>query len=349
MSTSITQFNHLRIPLDEIQKATNNFSSSNILGKGDFGIFYKGQLLHSGELINISARRLTHNQRQEDKEFWTEISVLSGLEHPNIVSLIGFCDEKGEKIIIHRFEAKGSLSKYLSDPALTWIQRLKICHGVAEAIRYIHYEKGRNYSIIHQNINSATIFLDDNFEAKLSGFQYSIKDSVDRTERYISSEAIRIQGYTDPETLKTGHPTQKSDIYSFGILLSEIMCGKTISALENASVHYKVDKIPAPYPIISFHLQLDMLHGILIPDMLNQMEPDSCRLFVESTLGCLHPDPVQRISMNDFLTLLNRLLEDQLRKITPVTSTIQGVQISRTQEEIDQFSKSKITKLVEVV
>ncbi|GKE07211.1 protein kinase-like domain, concanavalin A-like lectin/glucanase domain protein, partial [Tanacetum coccineum] len=101
MSTSITQFNHLRIPLEEILKATNNFSENNIIGKGGLGNIYKGQLLRSGELINVSAKRLDHNQEQGDVEFWREISILSSLKHPNIVYLIGFCDEEGEKIIIN--------------------------------------------------------------------------------------------------------------------------------------------------------------------------------------------------------------------------------------------------------
>ncbi|PWA46474.1 protein kinase-like domain, Concanavalin A-like lectin/glucanase domain protein [Artemisia annua] len=315
MSTSIIQFNHLRIPLDEIQEATNNFSEKNIIGKGGFGNVYKGQLLRSGELIKISARRLDRSQGQGDFEFWTEVSVLSSLKHPNIVSLIGFCDEEGEKIIINRHEAKGSLGMYLSNPALTWIQRSKIIVGVARAISYLHYEEGRNYSIIHRNINSATILLDDNFEAKLSGFEYSIKNSVDRTERYISSEAICIQGYTDPQTLQTGHPTQTSDIYSFGVVLSEIMCGKTVSTLK-----IEIDTFPAPIPIIIYHLKLDMLDKILIPDMWNQIGPELCSWYVDITLACLNQGPEERLTMDQILPHLIRLLENQLGTVTPESS-----------------------------
>ncbi|GKC62994.1 protein kinase-like domain, concanavalin A-like lectin/glucanase domain protein [Tanacetum coccineum] len=293
MSSSITQFNHLQIPLKEILKATNNFSEKNIIGKGGFGNVYKGQLLRSGDLINISARRLDHNQGQGDVEFWTEISVLSSLKHPNIVSLIGFVDEKGEKIIINRHEAKGSLCMYLSDLKLTWIQRLRIAIGIANAIRYIHYEEGRDYSIIHRNINSSTILLDDNFEAKLSGFEFSIKDSVDRMEQYISSEVIGTQGYMDPETIKSGNVTQKSDIYSFGVVVCEIMCGTHLGSLT--------------------------LENILIPDMRSQMDSEySCFEFVAFALRCVDTDPAKRLSMDVTLFYLNRQLEVQLRPITPV-------------------------------
>ncbi|GJV98966.1 protein kinase-like domain, concanavalin A-like lectin/glucanase domain protein [Tanacetum coccineum] len=311
MSSSITQFNHLQIPLKEILKATNNFSEKNIIGKGGFGNVYKGQLLRSGDLINISARRLDHNQGQGDVEFWTEISVLSSLKHPNIVSLIGFVDEKGEKIIINRHEAKGSLCMYLSDPKLTWIQRLRIAIGVANAIRYIHYEEGRDYSIIHRNINSSTILLDDNFEAKLSGFEFSIKDSVDRMEQYISSEVIGTQGYMDPETIKSGNVTQKSDIYSFGVVVCEIMCGR------KAYLPYAHNKFLVP--MVTFHVVKRTLENILIPDMRSQMDSEySCFEFVAFALRCVDTDPAKRLSMDVTLFYLNRQLEVQLRPITPV-------------------------------
>ncbi|PWA61240.1 protein kinase-like domain, Concanavalin A-like lectin/glucanase domain protein [Artemisia annua] len=301
MSTSITQFNHLRIPLEEILKATNNFSDKNIIGKGDFGYVYKGQLLHSGELINVSARRLDRSQGQGGVEFWTEISVLSTLEHPNIVSLIGFCDEKGEKIIINRHEAKGSLCMYLDDPNLTWEQRVRISIGAARAISYIHDEEGRNCSIIHRNINSSTILLDENFEAKLSGFEFSIKDSVDRMERYISSEVILTQGYMDPETIKSGDVTQKSDIYSFGVVLCEIMCGRK-AFLPDESEDKKFLA-----PLVRFHDENETLQDIIHPDIWNQVTSGSIKLFAMSACKCISKDRLQRLDINMHLHWLQRL------------------------------------------
>ncbi|GJR07167.1 protein kinase-like domain, concanavalin A-like lectin/glucanase domain protein [Tanacetum coccineum] len=237
-------------------------------------------------------RRLDHNQEQGDMEFWTEISILSSLKHPNIVYLIGFCDEKGEKIIINRHEVKGSLGMYISDPALTWVQRLRICNGAAKAISYLHYEEGRSYSIIHRNINSSTILLDDNFEAKLSGFEYSIKDSMDRTERYTSFEVIGTQGYMDPETIKSGNVTQESDIYSVGVVLFEIMCGrKAYLPYESEDNKFLVERL-------SRNDFWNTLQDILIPDMWNQMGLESCKMFVGLVLGCLHTDPEIRLSLH---------------------------------------------------
>ncbi|GJS80165.1 protein kinase-like domain, concanavalin A-like lectin/glucanase domain protein [Tanacetum coccineum] len=312
----MSTFNHLRIPLDEIQKATKNFCEKNIIGKGDFGYVYKGQLLRSGDLINISARRLDRSQGQGDMEFWTEISILSSLKHPNIVSLIGFCDEKGEKIIVNRHEAKGSLVMYLRDPALNWIHRLKISIAIANALSYLHYEEGRNYSIIHRNINSSTILLDDNFEAKLSGFEFSIKDSVDRMEHYISSEVIGTQGYMDPETTKSGDVTEKSDIYSFGVILCEIMCGR------KAFLPYESEDNKFLAPLARSHNQNETHQDIIHPDLWNQMDPEVSDGFAQLACDCIKEDRVERPDMIEILFQLNGALEDQLNSVIPVGFTM---------------------------
>ncbi|KAJ0743720.1 putative protein kinase RLK-Pelle-CrRLK1L-1 family [Helianthus annuus] len=120
MTTTISKFAHLQIPLKDVVLATDNFHHDNIIGRGGFGPIYKGLLLHSGNLIKIVALRLDRKHGQGDVEFWNEISMLSDLKHTNLVSTIGFCDEKGENIIITTYAAKGSLKEHLNNPNLTW-------------------------------------------------------------------------------------------------------------------------------------------------------------------------------------------------------------------------------------
>ncbi|GJX47782.1 protein kinase-like domain, concanavalin A-like lectin/glucanase domain protein [Tanacetum coccineum] len=312
MSISITQFNHLRIPLDEIQNATNNFSENNKIGRDDFGYIYEGQLLRSGELINFSARRLDRSQGLGDIEFLTEVSVLSSLNHPNIVSLIGVCDENGEKILINSSQAKGNLSMYLDDPVLTWIQRLKISVGVARAISYLHYEEGRNYSIIHRNINSSTILLDDNFEARLSGFEFSIRGSMDRMESFIPSEVIGTPGYMDPDTIKSGDVTQMSDIYSFGVVLCELMCGRKAFLPHESEDNMFLTRL------VDIHLVNNTLEDIQIQDVWNQMDPKSWIEFARVAFMCLLPDRAERISADSVFFNLNQQLKTRLDAVTPV-------------------------------
>ncbi|KAJ0502651.1 putative protein kinase RLK-Pelle-CrRLK1L-1 family [Helianthus annuus] len=199
MTTTITKFAHLQIPLEDVVKATDNFHHDNIIGRGGLGHVYKGQLQRSGELIKISVLRLDSKHGGGIVEFWTEVSMLSDLKHPNIVSIVGFCDEKDEKIIVTMYEAKnGSLKEHLNNPNLTWMQRLKICVGVARALSYLHYDQSRGYGVIHLNINSSTILLNENWEPKLSGFKVSIKQSLNRMDHVILSEPIGTIGYLDP-------------------------------------------------------------------------------------------------------------------------------------------------------
>ncbi|GJW82486.1 kinase RLK-Pelle-CrRLK1L-1 family protein [Tanacetum coccineum] len=220
------EFAHLQIPLKKIIKATNNFDDENLIGQGGFGRVYKGNLLQSGQSINIVARRLHHDYGQGDIEFWTEIMMLASLKHENVVSIVGFCDENDEKIIINKYEAKGSLDKYISSANLTWIQRLQICVDVARVLKYIHYDDGHDFSVIHRNIKSSKILLDDNWKPKLYGFQTSLKSTKVRRHRILLAEVIGTIGYVDPMYEKTGFVTHKSDVYSLGVVLFEVMCGR---------------------------------------------------------------------------------------------------------------------------
>ncbi|GJY52077.1 kinase-like domain, phloem protein 2-like protein [Tanacetum coccineum] len=144
---------HLRIPLEKILSATNYFDDKNVIGEGGFGKRYKGQLLWSGELIDINARRLINKEWDEkEQQFWTEISMLSCLKHKNVVSIVGFCNEVGAETIIYKLCSRGRLENYLSDPMLLrWVKRLEISIGLAHALRYIHYDEPRDFSVIHRN------------------------------------------------------------------------------------------------------------------------------------------------------------------------------------------------------
>ncbi|KAD7477054.1 hypothetical protein E3N88_00190 [Mikania micrantha] len=178
MATRMTKFAHLQIPLDDVVKATDNLHQDNIVTCDGFGTTYKGQILHTGRVTKIAAKRFDCKNGEGDLEFLAEFSALSDLNHTNLVSFIGYCDEKDEKIIITTFEDNGNLAQYLNTVNLTWTQRLRISLGVARALSYLHYDEGRDYAIIHCNINSNTILLDEKLEAKLSCFETSIKQLI---------------------------------------------------------------------------------------------------------------------------------------------------------------------------
>ncbi|XP_071739351.1 uncharacterized protein [Rutidosis leptorrhynchoides] len=287
MESTLTEFAHLRIPLEEIRKATKNFAKKNIIGTGGFGNAYKGKITRGGKSIKIVARRLGCNQWQGDVEFWTEISMLSTLKHDCIVSLIGYCDEEDEKIIVNRLYAKGSLVRYINNPTtLSWADRLQISLCVVSAIDYIHNKLGGSFYIIHRNINSFTIVLDKSkYEGnvKLSGFEHSIKRSIDRKDQVYPGKAIGTKGYVDPAIGTTKGVTCKSDIYSFGVVLFELLCGR---------IAFQDDKLLAP--LAKKHFENGTLREIIHPDLWDQISQESFKVFSEAAYSCLNNDPTQR-------------------------------------------------------
>nr|GEX69452.1 protein kinase-like domain-containing protein [Tanacetum cinerariifolium] len=199
---------HLKIPLENIISATNNFDVRRSIYNSEYEKRYSGKLLWSGELIRIRARRWLNEKMDDEKEqqFWMEISLLSSLKHKNLVSLVGFCDENDEKIIIIKLETRSSLDNYLSDSvSLPWVRRLEISVGIANALSYIYHDETRDFSIIHRNIDSEIVLLNDNWEAKLSGFEFSMK--VTASERHQSFHTDKVSNmlgyYTDPTYLET--------------------------------------------------------------------------------------------------------------------------------------------------
>ncbi|XP_035836294.1 uncharacterized protein LOC110889018 isoform X5 [Helianthus annuus] len=311
MTTTIAKFAHLQIPLEDVVKATNNFHHDNIIGRGGLGHVYKGQLQRSGELIKISALRLDRKHGGGVVEFWTEVSMLSDLKHPNIVSIVGYCDEKDEKIVVTMYEAKnGSLKEHLNSSNLTWTQRLKICVGVARALSYLHYDEGRGYGVIHLNINNTTILLDENWEPKLSGFKVSIKQSLNRMDQVVLSEPIGTIGYMDPEIGKTKGVTCKSDIYAFGVVLFEILCGR------RAYIRSDANRLLAP--LVMQHYENETLPDMIHPDLKNQMSRyqisvRSLRIYSETAYSCLKEERAHRPHMLNIVSGLEKALEKALK------------------------------------
>ncbi|GKE38881.1 kinase-like domain-containing protein, partial [Tanacetum coccineum] len=233
-------FAHLKIPLETILEATNNFAEEYFQGESDFGNNYKGQLLWSGELIDITAERWNKEWDEKQQQFWMEISMLSTLKHKNLVSFVGFCDDNDEKIIIISYEIRGCLDGYLSDTImLTWVRRLEISVGLAHALSYIHYDEHRDFSVIHRNIDSLTVLLNDSLEPKLCEFRLSMK--IKASQKHDSFHVDKVwdmKGYTDPTYTKTKIVSHKSDMYSFGILLFELLCGRKAIMDDNQDNKY---------------------------------------------------------------------------------------------------------------
>ncbi|GJU00577.1 kinase-like domain, phloem protein 2-like protein [Tanacetum coccineum] len=303
MSSRMDNLARFKIPLESILSATNNFDDKHVIGSGGYDKRYKGQLLWSDELIEITARKYN---KDRDEMFWTEVLMLSSLKHQNLVSLLCFCYENGEKIIITRREIHGSLSNHLSDATLlAWVQRLKISVGLAHALSYIHYDETRDFSIIHRDISSNSVLLNDNFEPKLSKFEKSMKiEASQRHHSFHTSKVWSKNGYTDPTYEKTKSVNHKTDMYSFGIVLFELLCGRESIIADD------INKCLAPAAILLYKEK--RLNEIVDWDLWKQMDSQSFDIFAEIAYECLNEEESQRPSIDEIVTRLEKVLELQL-------------------------------------
>ncbi|KAL0383855.1 UNVERIFIED_CONTAM: putative receptor-like protein kinase [Sesamum radiatum] len=213
-----------RFSLAEIQSATENFNDAFVIGKGGFGKVYKG-LVDKGKQT-VAIKRLKSNSRQGKREFWTEIEILSELRHVNLVPLIGYCNEHLEMILVYEYMPFGTLADHLYKLARKtnifslslWKQRLSICIGAGRGLDYLHTGHG----IIHRDVKASNILLDENFVAKVSDF------GLAKTEigGIASTNLKGTFGYFDPDYFRTRKLTTKSDTYSFGVVLLEVLCGR---------------------------------------------------------------------------------------------------------------------------
>ncbi|KAK7374104.1 hypothetical protein VNO80_07530 [Phaseolus coccineus] len=233
MSSRKHKYPNVHIKIDSVKEfsfielaiATNNFSSSTIVGKGGYGDVHKGIL--SGETV-VAIKRAAEGSLQGQKEFLTEIELLSRLHHRNLVSLIGYCNEEEEQMLVYEFMPNGTLRDWISGKSEKAKERqnfgmgLKIALGAAKGILYLHTEA--NPPIFHRDIKASNILLDSKFTAKVADFGLSLL-APEGSGTKLSTVVKGTPGYLDPEYVLTQKFTDKSDIYSLGIVFLELLTG----------------------------------------------------------------------------------------------------------------------------
>nr|XP_027060767.1 cysteine-rich receptor-like protein kinase 25 [Coffea arabica] len=222
----------LQYSLTEIQIATNNFSVDNKIGEGGFGRVYKGELGNGQE---VAVKRLSRSSGQGAEEFKNEIVVVAKLQHRNLVRLLGFCLEGEEKILIYEFVPNKSLDYFLFDSenkrSLNWARRYNIIGGIARGLLYLHEDS--RLRIVHRDLKAGNILLDGNMSPKIADFGMARICGVDQSEGNTNRIAGTF-GYMAPEYTRRGQFSVKSDVFSFGVVILEIITGKKNSTFSQS-------------------------------------------------------------------------------------------------------------------
>ncbi|CAG7862534.1 unnamed protein product [Brassica rapa] len=216
--------NSLQYDLKTIEAATCTFSKRNMLGEGGFGEVFKGSLQDGSQ---IAVKRLSKESAQGVQEFKNETSLVAKLQHRNLVGVLGFCMEGEEKILIYEFVPNKSLDQFLFEPTkqsqLDWAKRYKIILGTARGILYLHHDSP--LKIVHRDLKASNILLDAEMEPKVADFGMARILKMDQS-RADTRRVVGTHGYISPEYLMHGQFSRKSDIFSFGVLILEIISGK---------------------------------------------------------------------------------------------------------------------------
>ncbi|KAG0456282.1 hypothetical protein HPP92_024070 [Vanilla planifolia] len=246
---------------EELSMATDGFSDANLLGQGGFGYVHKGTLANGKE---VAIKQLKMGSGQGEREFRAEVEIISHVHHKHLVSLVGYCISEGKRLLVYEYVMNNTLEFHLhgSDrPTMNWPTRLKIALGIAKGLAYLHedcYPK-----IIHRDIKAANILLDYNFEAKVADFGLA-KFASDKNT-HISTRVMGTFGYLAPEYASSGKLTDKSDVFSYGVMLLELITGRL--------------------PVDMVHSLDESLVDWARPRMVQAMEEDYFRELVDPRLG----------------------------------------------------------------
>lgn len=284
---------------EELKRYTNNFSEVNDVGSGGYGKVYRGTP-PNGQLIAI--KRAQHGSMQGALEFKTEIELLSRVHHKNLVSLVGFCFDQGEQMLVYEYIPNGTLRDSLSGKSgirLDWMRRLKVALGSARGLAYLH--ELADPPIIHRDIKSNNILLDDRLNAKVADFGLS-KLVGDSEKGHVTTQVKGTMGYLDPEYYMTNQLTEKSDVYSYGVVMLELITAR--SPIEKGKyivreVKIRLDKTKDLYN----------LHEILDPAIGLGTSLGGFERFVDLALRCVEESGAERPTMGEVVKEIEEIMQ----------------------------------------
>lgn len=293
----------------ELKCATRGFSRGLVIGEGGFGCVYRG-VVDDGDdgAVDVAVKQLNRNGSQGHKEWITEVNFLGVVKHPNLVRLVGYCaedDERGmQRLLVYELMPNKSLEDHLLGrvmSSLSWARRLKIAQDAARGLAYLHEEM--DFQLIFRDFKTSNILLDEDFNAKLSDFGLARHGPTEGAGHVLTS-VVGTVGYAAPEYLQTGRLTAKSDVWSFGVVLYELISGRRPLDRNLPRSEQKLLEWVKPYAS-----DPKKFHTILDPRLEGQYSTRSARKLIALANKCLMKNPKSRPRMSEVVAMLTEIIE----------------------------------------
>lgn len=290
----------------ELMLATRGFHSSRVLGHGSFGTVYKALFTNSGTIFAV--KRSKHATHEGKTEFLAELSIIGCLRHKNLVQLQGWCVEKGELLLVYDFMPNGSLDSVLYQESqngnpLQWPYRYNVAVGLASALTYLHQECEQQ--VIHRDIKTSNIMLDGSFNARLGDF--GLARLMDHDKSPVSTLTAGTMGYLAPEYLQYGKATEKTDVFSYGVVILEVACGRRPIEREGDD-HKMVNLVDWVWKL---HSQGKIVEAA-DKRLGGEFKEEEMRKLLLIGLSCANPDSAERPTMRRVFQILKNEAEPVL-------------------------------------
>ncbi|GLT34004.1 hypothetical protein SLA2020_085520 [Shorea laevis] len=303
---------------NELVQATNGFSEQNLLGEGGFGCVYKGVLTDGRE---VAVKQLKIGGGQGEREFRAEVEIISRVHHRHLVSLVGYCISEHQRLLVYDYLPNNTLHYHLHGrPIMDWATRVKVAAGAARGIAYLHEDC--HPRIIHRDIKSSNILLDNNFEARVSDFGLAKLALELDSNTHVSTRVMGTFGYMAPEYATSGKLTEKSDVYSFGVVLLELITGR--KPVDDSQPLGEESLVEWARPLLTQALDHDE-YGELVDLRLekNYMVSEMFRM-IEAAAACVRHSAARRPRMSQVVRALDSLdgLSDLTNGMKPGQSEV---------------------------
>ncbi|KAG5037462.1 hypothetical protein AAZX31_07G111300 [Glycine max] len=333
----------------ELKRATSDFSRLLKIGEGGFGSVFKGTIKPADGNRNsvlVAIKRLNKNALQGHKQWLTEVQFLGVVQHPNLVKLIGYCaldDERGiQRLLVYEYMPNKSLEFHLFNKAydpLPWKTRLEIATGAAQGLTYLHEEL--EIQVIYRDFKASNVLLDENFNPKLSDFGLA-REGPAAGDTHVSTAVMGTYGYAAPDYIETGHLTAKSDVWSFGVVLYEILTGRRSMEKNRPKTEKKLLEWVKQYPPDSKRFGM-----IMDPRLQGEYSIKGARKIAKLAQHCLRKSAKDRPSMSQVVERLKQIIQDSDEEQHPADD--KSIEVSENdpveaEEEANQSGSTELWK-----